>query len=63
MEREKLQKLLADSYANAQDTIWSSWRDSDMRDWLVSNGYLKSDVKKSREELAELMHSKYVLFT
>ena len=22
-----------------------------MRDWLVSNGYLKSDAKKSREEL------------
>lgn len=43
---------------NAKDTVWSGWKDSDMRDWLIKNGYLKSDAKKTREELVELMHSK-----
>lgn len=58
LQREKLQKLLTDNYANAKDTVWGSWRDSDMKEWLIEHGYLKSDVQKTRDELVALMSDK-----
>lgn len=60
LQREKLQKLMADNYSNAKDTIWGSWHDSDMREWLIEHGYVKSDAQKTHDELVELMHEKYV---
>lgn len=44
---------------NARDSVWGAWRDSDMRDWLIKNGYMKSNAQKTREELETLMHEKY----
>jgi hypothetical protein len=58
LQREKLQKLMTDNYANAKSTIWGSWRDSDMRDWLIEHGYLKSDAQKTRDDLVAAMHEK-----
>ena len=63
LQREKLQKLMVDNYSNAKDTVWGSWRDSDMRDWLIEHGYLKSDAQKTRDELVGMMHDKYVTFS
>ena len=60
LQREKLQKLIADNYVNAKDTVWSSWKESDMRDWLIEHGYLKSDAQKTRDELVALMNDKCV---
>lgn len=48
----------SDNYANAQDTIWSSWSDSDIRSWLIENGYLKSDSQAKRDQLVKLIHEK-----
>lgn len=59
VQREKLQKLIADNYSNAKDTVWGSWGDSDMRQWLIERGYLKSDAKKTRDDLVALMNDKY----
>ena len=42
--------LSRDNYATAQDTVWSSWSDSDLRSYLIEHGYLKSDEQKKREE-------------
>ncbi|KAJ6630109.1 hypothetical protein B0H10DRAFT_1985029 [Mycena sp. CBHHK59/15] len=38
VQREKLVKLIADNYANAQDTLWGAWSDSQMREWLIEHG-------------------------
>ena len=59
LQREKLQKLVADNYANSKDTIWSSWKDSDMRQWLIEHGYIRSDAQKTRDELVHHMNKYY----
>ena len=48
----------SDNFANARDTVWSSWSDSDISSWLVENGYLKSDVQSKRDELVKLINEK-----
>lgn len=42
-------------YNNAKGTVWESWKDSDMRDWLVNHGDLKKNAKHSREEVSRLL--------
>jgi hypothetical protein len=49
---------VSDNYASATDTIWSSWTDSDMRAWLIEQGYLRTDAQKSRDELVKLISEK-----
>lgn len=62
IQREKMQKLIADNYINAKDTVWAGWRDSDMRSWLIEHGYMRSDsAEKKRDELVALMHDKWVI--
>lgn len=41
-------------YSTAKSTVWSAWKDSDMRDWLVNNGYLKSDAQAKRDDVSRL---------
>ena len=64
VQREKLQKLIADHYANARDTVWGGWGESDMRQWLVEHGYIddRSAAGKKKDELVALMSDKYVYF-
>jgi hypothetical protein len=38
-------KLLDEHYTRAKSSIWGGWYDSEIRDWLVSHGYLKSDAQ------------------
>ena len=54
-----LLNLGRENYANAADTIWGAWSDSDMRAWLIERGYLKSDAQVKRDELVKLMNNKY----
>lgn len=48
-----------DNYAHAYDTTWGAWKDSDMHQWLVEHGYLRSDAQKTRDELIKLMQDKH----
>ncbi|THH16226.1 hypothetical protein EW146_g4375 [Bondarzewia mesenterica] len=62
INRDKLEKLVADNYAHAEDTVWGAWRDSDIREWLVENNHVKSREKAdkmTRKELVTLINSKY----
>lgn len=59
IRKEKLQKLVADNYASASDTIWSSWSDSDLRSWLASHGYARTNTEIKRDELVALVNEKY----
>ncbi len=49
----------SDNYNGATDTIWSSWSDSDLRSWLVSHGYIKTETQMRRDQLVKLINSKY----
>lgn len=59
IRKEKLQKLVADNYASASDTIWGSWSDSDLRSWLAAHGYARTDAEIKRDELVALVSEKY----
>ena len=50
--------ILSDNFSNARDTIWGSWSDSEIRSWLIDNGYLKSDSQAKRDELVKLINDK-----
>ena len=45
----------------ASDTVYGGWKDSEMRAWLIENGYMRSDAQVKRDELVALMASKYVI--
>jgi hypothetical protein len=53
LNKEKYLKLMDEHYNKAKDTIWSSWKDSEMRDWLVSHGHLKSEAKTKRDDVRD----------
>jgi len=59
VRRDKMQKLVKDSYSSALDTLYMGWSDSQIREWMISNGYLKSDAQKRRDELIKTFHEKY----
>jgi hypothetical protein len=50
---------IRNNYASASDTIWGAWSDSDMRSWLIQNGYLRSDAQVKRDELIKAINDKY----
>lgn len=44
---------MTDNYNSVTDTssYWSAWTDSDLRNWLIANGYLKSEAQATRDQL------------
>lgn len=60
-KRDELVKLVEDHYLSTADSVWGAWRDSDIHEWLVAKGYLdeRTAVKKKRDELVDLINSKY----
>jgi Putative nuclear envelope organisation protein len=51
--------ICRDNYASASDTIWGAWSESDMRNWLIENGYLRSGAQVKRDELVKAINDKY----
>lgn len=51
-------------YLSAADSVWDTWSDSDIHEWLVSRGYLdeRTASEKKRDDLVNLINSKYVFF-
>lgn len=47
-----MEKLLDEHYTRAKSTVWAGWYDSEMRDWLVNHGFLKSDYQAKRDEVS-----------
>jgi Putative nuclear envelope organisation protein len=54
-----LATICRDNYASASGTIWGAWSDSDIRNWLVENGYLRSGAQVKRDELVKAINDKY----
>lgn len=46
-------------YTRAKSTVWSGWYDSEIRDYLVQHGYIKSDYEAKRDDLINLISNKY----
>lgn len=51
LKRDKYEKLMSEHYTRAKSTIWSGWADSEIRDYLVQHGYIKSDYEAKRDEV------------
>jgi hypothetical protein len=52
-------KLVKDNYNSALDTVYSGWTDSQMRAWLIENGYMRTETQVKRDELIKLFNDKY----
>jgi hypothetical protein len=48
-----------DNYATASSTVWGAWSDSEIRNWLIENGYLRSEAQVKRDELVKAINDKY----
>jgi hypothetical protein len=55
---DPVSSIHSDNYSGARDTVWNSWSDSEIRTWLINNGYLKSDAQANRDELVKLINDK-----
>lgn len=44
-------------YTQAKSTMFSGWYDSELRDYLVQHGWLKTDAQAKREEVSHPQHA------
>lgn len=54
-KRATLAQQLKHYYYSFSDKVWSCWSDSELKSWLVKNGYLKSDQQINREKMVKLV--------
>lgn len=47
------------TFDESKDYVYSSWDDSQMKDYLVSHGILKSDTQKTRDQYLKYMKEHY----
>lgn len=52
LKKEKYAQLMDEHYTRAKSTAFSGWYDSELRDYLVQHGWLKSDAQAKREEVS-----------
>jgi hypothetical protein len=50
-----------ENYLSVKDTFLSTWSDNQLRQWLIDNGYIRSDAQVKRDELVKLASEKYVV--
>jgi len=50
---------LQDNYHKAKSTVFSGWHDSELRDYLVQHGLVKSDYAAQRDDMIKLIGDKY----
>ena len=47
------------TFDESRDYVYSTWDDSQMKDYLVSRGVIKSDAQKTRDQYLKLMKEHY----
>ncbi|KAJ7803730.1 hypothetical protein B0H14DRAFT_1634140 [Mycena olivaceomarginata] len=50
---------MAQYYYDVNDSVWSTWSNSDLKPWLVAHNIIKSDVQVQREKLTKLIEGNY----
>ena len=53
--RDLLIKNMQTYYYDTNQSIWSTWTDSDMRQWLINNNVIKSDAQVTREKMTKMI--------
>lgn len=48
---------------DSKDYLYSNWDESQLKDYLVSRGVIKSDVQKTRDQYLKLMKEHYAAVT
>lgn len=51
--------LARDYYYSSQDSVFNSWKEGELRKWLVDNGYIKSDFQAAKDKYAALVAANY----
>jgi hypothetical protein len=59
MPRESLYTHMTNYYYGLKDSVYSTWSDSDLHDWLVAHGVIKSDARVAREKLLRMVQDNY----
>jgi hypothetical protein len=59
LTRESLTAKMSHYYYGTKDSVWSSWSDSDLHNWLVSHGVIKSDSQIQRDKLVKMVQDNY----
>jgi hypothetical protein len=42
-------------YYSSSESVWDTWSDSQLRDWLVTRGVIKSDAQVTRDKMLRLV--------
>lgn len=51
MSRDEYTALMKSYYYDSKHHVWDTWSDSDLRTWLIDNGYMKSDIVATRDKM------------
>lgn len=54
-KRHDLENYVAANWHSAQDNLVAGWKESDMRDWLIQHGYLKSDAQAAKDDVSGII--------
>lgn len=46
-------------YYSGTDSVFNTWKESDLRKWLIDNGYVKSDFQASKDKYAAMVAANY----
>jgi hypothetical protein len=46
-------------YYDINDTVFSTWSDSQLKDWLVQHNIIKSDAQIKRDKMLKLVQYAY----
>jgi hypothetical protein len=59
--REHYTELMKKYYYGTQDRVWSTWSDSELRNWLIDQGVIKSDAQVTRDKMLKLIEWVYTV--
>ncbi|KAF9517416.1 hypothetical protein BS47DRAFT_1359684 [Hydnum rufescens UP504] len=58
-KRDKLTSLMSRYYYDVSESIYSSWDESHLKEWLVEHNVIKSNAQLTREKLLKLVSDNY----
>ena len=62
-KRDALRKMMETYYYDVNDTVWSSWADSELKAWLVDHNIIKPEAQLRKDKLRKLVHDNYASAT
>ena len=53
--RDALIRQMKKYYYGPSDMVWSTWSDSQLKQWLVDHGIVKSSAQASRDKMIKMV--------